>query len=152
MKEGIISFGLGLFFALGALMVHAAPEGETWAGSLPMAAACALMLVGGLMIRGAAVSRAAEIPESTNWGAIRRVSFLAALAVLYHQAIGAFGYDLPTAIAAPTALWLFGVRRVLPLCVAAVVCPLVLHVLFFVGLGVFPPYGSLINPIEWFRS
>ncbi|NKX42186.1 hypothetical protein HGG71_12050, partial [Rhodobacteraceae bacterium R_SAG2] len=130
MREGIISLALGLFFALGAWTVRAAPEGETWAGALPLGAALALMLVGGLMVRGAVAGRMTEPPAQPERDAILRVTALAVLAVLYQQAIGLFGYDLPTAAAAPAALWLFGVRRLLPLCIAAVLCPLVLHVLF----------------------
>ena len=41
-------------------------------------------------------------------------------------------------------MWLFGMRSPLWLLVTAIICPAIYHLIFFVLLGVFPPFG------EWF--
>ena len=72
----------------------------------------------------------------------RGVALLLGLAVLYVLGIDRVGYLVATALAAPAAFALFGVRRPLPLLAAAVVVPLALYLAFFRVLGVFPPLGA----------
>ena len=73
---------------------------------------------------------------------------LLALSVAYVIGINYVGYLLSTAAAAPIALYLFGVRSIPGLAAAAVLCPAIYHLIFFVGLGVFPPYGLWFDLLD----
>ncbi|SNT73653.1 Tripartite tricarboxylate transporter TctB family protein [Paracoccus seriniphilus] len=76
------------------------------------------------------------------------VLLLCGLAILYLIAITLFGYLIGTAACAPLTLMLFGVRSPVAMLVAAVLCPLIYHLVFFVGLGVFPPYGAWFDLLD----
>ena len=148
--EGIVLLLIGGFAAWGAWLVPAPPAGETWAGVLPLGAAVLLAASGGLLVwsgRGGEASAGVALSAGQV-----RVLGLIAVAVLYYAAINRFGYELPTAVAAPLALWLFGMRRPVGLGLAAVLCPAAFHLIFFQGLGVFPPYGEVFDLMDWLRS
>ena len=81
-------------------------------------------------------------PGTEATGGEGGVAWLLALAVLYVLLVDRVGYLVATALAAPAAFALFGVRRPLPLIAAALVVPLALHLAFFRVLGVFPPLGA----------
>ena len=55
---------------------------------------------------------------------------------------------IATAVAAPLALWIFGVRSVVGLSAAAALCPAVYHMVFFELLGVFPPLGRWFDLLD----
>ena len=74
------------------------------------------------------------------------------VAVLYQQSLRCFGYVLPTAIAAPLVLFMFGVRSRIGLSLSVVLCPLVFYLVFFVALGVFPPYGEVFDLMHAIRG
>ncbi|MGB1238480.1 MAG: tripartite tricarboxylate transporter TctB family protein [Pseudomonadales bacterium] len=129
------------FAIWGALQVPEALPGETWAGIVPLGAAIALGLISLLEVLSA--YRTQLKPAQT--AGLPQVLSLFLLALCYQGAFSAFGYLLPTAVAAPLALYLFGVRKPLGLLVAALLCPLLFHVIFFVLLGVYPPYGEVFD-------
>jgi len=135
--------GLALW---GALQVPKAPEGETWAGVVPFAAALALAVIALLMLASQIGSAVAEQRHS---GINSSVWWLFALALLYQASLSSFGYLLPTALVAPLALALFGVRSPLGLGLSMLLCPLGFHLIFFVALGVYPPYGEVFDLADW---
>lgn len=118
----------------------------TWGGEssrlFPLIVSFALMCFGArLVLTGVRKpSRAIELsPE------VWRVIGLALLGILYIAAIGKIGYIISTGIAAPVALWIFGVRSRMGLALSAVLCPLVYHLIFFVALNVYPPYATWLD-------
>ncbi|ABD53644.1 tripartite tricarboxylate transporter TctB family protein [Jannaschia sp. CCS1] len=70
------------------------------------------------------------------------------LSLAYVWSISAVGYLLSTALAAPLALFIFGVRHPIGLCAAALLCPALYHAIFFVALGVFPPLGRWFDLLD----
>ncbi|MEL6464264.1 MAG: tripartite tricarboxylate transporter TctB family protein [Pseudomonadota bacterium] len=76
------------------------------------------------------------------------IAALLALSIFYTWSISAFGYLLSTAVAAPLALYIFGVRTPIGLCAAAVLCPAIYHGIFFGLLGVFPPLGRWFDLLD----
>lgn len=138
---------IGLLATLGSFRIAPDYDGSTTARIFPLMTSAAITLLGVLTLRAPAI--VAPAPEGAP-GAARRWHPLAilALAVVYLWLMGKFGYLLPTALAAPTALWLFGIRNAMGLAVAAVVCPLAYHAIFFELLGAFPPFGAWFDPLD----
>ena len=77
-----------------------------------------------------------------------RMLLLTGVAVAYLFGVTWFGYLVATAICAPVVLALFGVRTPLALGLAAVLCPALYHLVFFAGLGVYPPYGEVFDLLD----
>lgn len=156
--DGLIVALIGLGAVWGAYQVPSAQDGETWAGLVPMVVAVGLTLGGVLMVieklKAGAVCRSETASATTleDTSTFKTVIGVAILAFVYQYAMVAFGYLLPTALIAPVILYLFGVRSVVGLAVSMVVCPLVFHLIFFELLGVFPPYGSVFEPLDLIRS
>ena len=160
--EGAALAAIGLFGAWGAWLVPSAPEGETWAGMLPMLTSMAI-LAGGITVgvqgwRAAAESQAnsdaASESESDKTDESRaaasgliKVLLLFLLALAYYQAVVWAGYVLPTAVAASCVFAIFGFRKPMPLIAAAVLCPLCFYLLFFVALGAYPPQGWILTTV-----
>ena len=160
--EGAALAAIGLFGAWGAWLVPSAPEGETWAGMLPMLTSMAI-LAGGITVavqgwRAAAESQAnsdtASESESDKTDESRaaasgliKVLLLFLLALAYYQAVVWAGYVLPTAVAASCVFAIFGFRKPTPLIAAAVLCPLCFYLLFFVALGAYPPQGWILTTV-----
>ena len=147
---GLVVALVGAAAIWGALLVPPAPEGETWAGIVPMTAAVAVLIAGLWMAVPALRTPAGEtvdrLPGSSR--GVLGVLGLVLLSLLYQQSVVLFGYLLPTAVAAPIALMAFGVRSPAGLASSVVLCPLTFHVVFFELLGVFPPYGELFDPLD----
>ena len=148
--EGLVTALIGAFAVWGASLVPPPPEGETWAGVLPMGAAIFLTLSGLWM--AVAGMRMASGPDRTPAFDKTAIGVLALFAVslLYQQGIVNFGYELPTAIAGPIALWMFGVRNKVGLALSALLFPLAFHVVFFRLLGAFPPFGEVFDLMDSF--
>lgn len=152
--EGLVIALVGAVAAWGAMQVPAAPEGETWAGVVPMAVAAGLLLAGlsmavtGLRSALADGRIAGLVPSRTSL----EVLGLLALSLAYQQSMVMCGYLLPTAIAAPIMLAAFGVRNIWGLAASVVICPLGFHVIFFELLGVFPPVGEIFDPLDLIRG
>lgn len=125
----------------------------TWGGEssrlFPMIVSFALMCFGARLVLTGVRGPASPIELSPE---IWRVIGLALLGILYVAAIGRIGYIISTGIAAPVALWIFGVRSRAGLAVAALLCPLIYHLVFFVALNVYPPYPSWLTNVPWLDS
>jgi len=153
MSEGVVLFALGIFAVLGVWSVPAAADNETWAGIVPFGAGLGLLVVSSLMIIG--TFRAPSNGESdtaNDNNSTLDILALFAVALLYQQSIRWFGYLLPTAIAAPVVLYMFGVRSRIGLAISVVLCPLVYHIIFFVLLGVYPPFGEVFDLLDMIRG
>ncbi len=132
--------------ALGASIgVDPDPDGGQGARIFPLISAGALMLLGTLEALNVR-DDSGDKPDG-----LVRILLLLLLALGYVFGIGRIGYLAATAIAAPLALMLFGRNRPLELLAAAVFCPIVYHLLFFVGLGVFPPQGAWFDLQDLWR-
>lgn len=115
----------------------------------PLLGSCGLSIVGGIELwknlRGTAVPIEQPAPvEGAPENPMRLILALLVLSIGYVWFMGKVGYLLSTGVASVLCLMLFGVRNPIGLAVAAVLCPLIYHFIFFVFLGVYPPYG------EWF--
>lgn len=149
--EGVVIALIGLAATAGALAIPGPGRGDTWAGFLPLTAGLFLSAAGlRLVLAPIIASRSdtrAEAGRSQMAGTLR-VLGLFVVALCYIWAIGAFGYEFPTAAMAPFALWLFGLRSPLGLVASAILAPAMLHILFFRLLGVFPPFPTVLDPIR----
>lgn len=108
----------------------------------PLAGAIALILLGAAELRraqGDAILERRYLPA---------IAALLILSVVYVWVISAVGYLIGTALAAPIALWIFGVRTILGLGAAAILCPGGYHLVFFELLGVFPPLGRYFDLLD----
>ncbi|MTI02658.1 tripartite tricarboxylate transporter TctB family protein [Roseibium sp. RKSG952] len=150
--EGLVLATLSLVAVWGAWQVPAASPGDTWAGIVPFAASVALLFLSILLILGASRQTAGIAPVSTDKGAAFQVIALFVIALIYQQSFRWFGYLLPTAIVAPVVFYMFGVRSWTGLVSSAVLCPLIFHIIFFVLLGVFPPYGEVFDLLSWIQG
>lgn len=149
--EGIFVLLAGAFGFWGAWQVPPPSPDDTWAGVAPMAVSCLLILCGAIMLIGGGFRfRAAAFCAPSR--AVVEVFALAALALVYYAALVLFGYVLPTFFAAPAVLAAFGVRGVVKLGAAAVLCPLLFYLAFFVILGAYPPRGEVFDIMEYIRN
>ncbi|MEP2027589.1 MAG: tripartite tricarboxylate transporter TctB family protein [Paracoccaceae bacterium] len=153
MSEGVALLAISLFAIIGVWNVPAASDNETWAGVVPFGAGLGLLIISGMMIFGA-FRNASDDQENTSAEAsvTLEVLTLFAIALLYQQSMRWFGYVLPTAIAAPVVLYIFGVRNWIGLAISVVVCPLIYHVIFFELLGVFPPFGEVFDLLDTIKG
>ncbi|GAB5435273.1 tripartite tricarboxylate transporter TctB family protein [Falsiruegeria mediterranea] len=139
-------FGLAAIVA--SLDINTDPDGAWGARIFPLVGSVALVVLGvvecvnGLKFPPPAAERGAE-DNVTG-----RILALLILSFAYVWLIGKFGYLLSTGLAAIGALMIFGVRNPVGLLVAAIVCPAIYHLIFFVLLGVFPPYGEWFDPLD----
>ena len=147
--EGVFVFLAGAFGVWGAWLVPPPSPGDTWAGVAPMAISCLLLVCGALMIIGGGGFNRLRLSFLSAFGApsreVMEVFALALLAFAYYAGMVLFGYILPTFVIAPAVLFAFGVRGFGKLAAAAVLCPLLFYLAFFVLLGAYPPRG------EWFE-
>lgn len=156
---------VGLASAVAVLSIGGWGSGAWGPRTVPLLASLLLVLCGvadalsppRLPVAGGGVVRANEgDPPGTAHDGSRdgslagdwRVAALLGLAVLYVLAIDRIGYLAATALISPCGFALFGVRRPLTLLAAALVVPLVLHVIFFRLLGVFPPFGRWFDLLD----
>ena len=147
LAEGISLALIGAGAVWGALLIPAPIEGEVGAGLFPLLIAVALLLIGVSMTINALRAGLDKSAESAGRQWIG-ISVLVGLSFVYWWSISALGYLLATALAAPLALLIFGVRKPLTLGLAAVLCPVVYHLIFFKALGVFPPYGEYFDLLD----
>ncbi len=136
---------IGALALVASLRIDPDPDGGQGARVFPLISAVVLMILGTLETLTA--SRTAAVRP----GRQLRVLLLLALALAYVFGIGLIGYLAATAIAAPLAILLFGRGHPLELLAACLLCPIVYHLLFFVGLGVFPPDGAWFDLQDLWR-
>ncbi|WP_170516252.1 tripartite tricarboxylate transporter TctB family protein [Ruegeria atlantica] len=150
--EGLVLALISIFAIWGAWQVPAASPGDTWAGIVPFSAAVALLFLSGLMLAGAARQTTGGANHAQDNGAALQIIGLFIIALIYQQSFRWFGYLLPTAIVAPLVLYFFGVRSRIGLAVSVILCPLIFHLIFFVLLGVYPPYGEVFDLLSWIQG
>lgn len=150
--EGIVLALISLFAIWGAWQVPAASPGDTWAGIVPFSASVALLILSGAMLAGASQQTAGGSETVQDNVATIQIVGLFLIALIYQQSFRWFGYLLPTAIVAPIVLYIFGVRNLVGLTLSIALCPLVFHLIFFVLLGVYPPYGEVFDLLSWIQG
>ncbi|MXW87549.1 MAG: tripartite tricarboxylate transporter TctB family protein [Boseongicola sp. SB0673_bin_14] len=147
---------VGLSFFAASLGIDVQEQGGIAPRVFPMAGALLIAMLGAMQV-GHGTSRASLVRKPQDAGEAEargraldayHVAGLLALSVAYVAGINYFGYLVSTAAAAPVALCLFGIRSIPGLCAAAVLCPAIYHLVFFVGLGVFPPYGLWFDLLD----
>lgn len=142
----------GLIFLFGAITTALSVNTGTvaWGGEsarlFPLVISAGLMVMGALLTL-AGLRRATMTPLDFGVEA-KGVLALAILGAFYVFAIGKLGYLVATGMAAPVALFLFGVRSRFGLALSVLLCPLIYHLIFFVGLGVYPPYGDWFDLLD----
>ncbi len=139
----MVAIGLGLFAAGFGISFH--NDAGYAPRAFPMAGAFLIAALGALKLAGIHSGPVESGSQATSAGLILG---LVALSVAYVIAITHVGYLVATAFAAPAALWLFGIRSTAGLIAAFFLCPVIYHVIFFVGLGVFPPYGHWFDLLD----
>lgn len=142
---GIGLVAIGLLAGAGSLAIARDYDGSAAARIFPMATAAAILVLGVMAVRagpdGAAMP---ESPVEPRDG--RGPVAILGLAFGYLWLMTKVGYLLSTALAAPAALWIFGIRSRAALVASAILCPLVFHLIFFALLGTFPPVGAWFDP------
>ncbi len=118
--------------------------GRWGARVFPLAGSLSLLILGVIELRSGQAAR----PERKDSSSLPAIVALLCLSVAYVWVMGRVGYLISTGIAAPLALWIFGIRNIWGLVVAAILCPLIYHLVFFVALGVFPPYGDWFDLLD----
>ena len=112
---------------------------DSWAGSIPLGAGIILFVLSVLLL----VKKTP--PKISKKSKHRLIMGVFGLSVLYYQLIVWFGYILPTAFMSPVMLYIFGVRNTAGLVGSSILCPIIFYVIFFVVLGVYPPYGTVFD-------
>lgn len=146
-SQGMIIAAVLTMFSIAALaasfQIEKDPGGGWGARIFPLFGSGALLVVGLLELRNALQGKLPKSPPAAP-----SVWALLGLALGYVWLIGKIGYLFSTALAAPLALWIFGIRRPSGLLLAAILCPAIYHLIFFELLGVFPPYGQWIDLLD----
>ena len=138
---------LGLAAAASAMAIDLDPSGGWGARLFPLIGSAAILAAG--LAELAAAGRI-PAPASSDHAPsdLRAVAAMVALALAYVWIMGHLGYLISTALAAPLALALFGIRRPAALLAGAVLAPLAYHLVFFRALGVFPPMGDWFDLLD----
>ena len=150
---GVTLVALGAGAGIAALSIGDWGGGAWGARTVPLLASFTMIVSGAAITfspsttRPPSVAEGAPLPHASRYDGVR-VTWLLSLAVVYVLAIERVGYVLATAVAAPAAFALFGVRGPLALALSALVVPLALHLVFFRVLGVFPPLGSWFDLLD----
>lgn len=135
---------IGICSVVVSLDIPKDPDGGLGARVFPMMSSGALVLLGVLGILSGIKGYSNERKEKKGENFFLKITGLLVLSLFYVWIISKLGYLISTALVSPLILLLFGVRNLAGLLIAAIICPVVYHAVFFIGLGVFPPYG------EWF--
>lgn len=136
--------GLGSLWA--TFQIDANVDGGSMARVFPLAAST--------LLTGLGVFEAIKAGHPKGGAPLRlgaeagKVLQLVVLAALYIWAITQFGYLISTPFVTVAALWVFGIRSPVGLALAAAICPVFYHLIFFKLLGVFPPYGSRFDLLD----
>ena len=139
---GVALVLIGIGATVASFGISPDQAGRWGARYFPLAGSLALILLGLIELRAAP---GGPVMERRHLPAI---AALLGLSVVYVWAISALGYLIATAVAAPLALWIFGVRAPIGLAAAAVLSPALYHLIFFKLLGVFPPLGRYFDVLD----
>ena len=155
-----------VLIATGALVIHQSFQipvtrvGGWGPRAFPVLAALGVLLAGLLVLitalRGAALpgteleTPSTAAPQALP-AAVWAVLGLIALGFAYIWMLDKIGYLLATALVAPAAFALFGIRRPLTLVIVAIACPIAYQIVFFELLRVYPPRGMWIDIVDQLR-
>lgn len=142
--------GLGLAAVVASFGINLDHDGGWGARTFPLVGSATLVVLGVIeMLKGRAMQPVpTNTQETSEANPLARIITLLILSFAYLWLIGKIGYLISTGLAAVAALMVFGIRNPLGLTLAAILCPLVYHLIFFVLLGVFPPYGEWFEPLD----
>lgn len=144
---------MGLAFLLSAFSIDVLVDGGIAPRIFPLGASLLITGLGCLQV----MSARPRTTDKTNEvvGAVKQdpssalpLSGLFVVSIVYALSINYVGYLLATAFIAPIAFYLFGIRSKLGLMLTFFLCPVVFHLIFFFGLGVFPPYGQWFDLLD----
>ncbi|WP_300014320.1 tripartite tricarboxylate transporter TctB family protein [uncultured Roseobacter sp.] len=136
----LILLGIG---ATAASMGIALDQYGRWGARLfPLCASGVLILLGIVELQSG------QKPPRPEHRHLTHIAALLVLALCYVWLMSRFGYLISTAVAAPAALWIFGIRNPVGLLAAAFMCPAAYHMIFFEMLGVFPPLGRWFDLLD----
>ena len=144
---GVALLMIGAIGVWATFQISANVDGGSTARLFPFAGSLALLGFGLIEL-----AKARPLFKDTRLGLgkdVFQVLLMVVLSLLYVWMIARFGYLLSTSAAAVAALMVFGIRKPLGLVVAAILCPIVYHVIFFELLGVFPPFGLWFDLLDW---
>ncbi len=142
---GLAMMAVGAAFFAASFEIEILEQGGTGPRVFPMAGS---LLIAGLGFLQLVHGRRASSEVQPAVSKPLSVLALAILSVAYVACVSQFGYLIATAVAAPAALYLFGIRSVTGLILSALLCPAIYHLVFFEGLGVFPPYGLQFDLLD----
>ncbi len=142
---------IGVGAMLASFDIPRDPDGGLGARVFPMMSSGALILLGTIGFL-AGLKPVATREEKTGKKLLVQIAAVLALSLFYVWIISKLGYLISTALVAPLILMLFGIRNPLGLVIAAVVCPAIYHGIFFMGLGVYPPYGEWFDLLDLFQK
>ncbi len=135
----------GIAATLASIQIEIDRDGGWGARIFPLAGSVALVVLGLVeLLKGLREGRVTALPAFNAWA----IAGLLVVALFYVWAIGVAGYLIATAIAAPLAMLLFGIRDWRALVATAILCPAIYHLIFFEGLGVFPPLGRWFDLLD----
>jgi hypothetical protein len=155
---GCIIAAIGLAAAVGTLSIGSGIGSGTWGPrAVPLLAALTLIAAGvGVALADFRAENGPSAEEGTSLptpslaihdsddkrSGMLSVGLLTGLAIGYVLVLDKTGYLLATALVSPLVFALFGMRSKLNLLTVCIAVPVVLHVIFFRLLAVFPPLGS----------
>ena len=150
---GLTLAGLGIAAIIGSLLIGEGLGSGSWGPRMVPLLAAATVLAAGLAematVKRTAPIVAEGIAPAADAGDRRLALGLFAVALAYAWLMGRIGYMAATALAAPAAFALYGLRRPAVLLAAAILYPLVLHLVFFRLLAAFPPRGRWFDLTDW---
>lgn len=139
---GVALIPIGLGATATAMGISLDQYGRWGARVFPLAGSLSLVVLGAIELWTARDAPALDRRHLTG------IAALLALSIGYVWTMSAMGYLIVTALAAPAALWIFGVRNRLGLATAAVLAPAIYHLIFFELLQVFPPLGRWFDLLD----
>ncbi|MFQ6550746.1 tripartite tricarboxylate transporter TctB family protein [Aestuariibius insulae] len=139
---------LGVGAAITSFLIPLDQYGRWGARMFPLGASIVLICLGAVEVISSSPKASQTKAELKRNGPA--ILALLGLSLLYIWAMARFGYLASTFVAAPVALWIFGVRHPLGLLLAAFLCPGMYHLIFFELLGVFPPLGDWFDLLDVF--
>ena len=143
---------IGICAMVATMYIPRDPDGSLGARVFPLMSSGALILLGILGIPAGMREPVSKRKEKEGKKFLLKITSLLALSLFYVWLISKLGYLASTALVSPLILMLFGIRNPLTLLFAAIVCPAVYHTVFFMGLGVYPPYGEWFDLLDLFQK
>lgn len=139
--SGAALAALGLTAFVLSFRIGITQWGAESARMFPQIVAAGLLLLSARLAFLAAPEEDDSLPAGPE---LAQIAQLFVLGVCYIFLIDKFGFLIATFFPTPVVFWLFGLRRPMGLLIATILTPVLLHIIFFELLGLFPPFG------EWF--